>query len=227
VLQTDDRPTLDYLQMSRRINEAACAALPGFKYLFEPLVQRNSLETTHPALQKVYMVRDTIASQHADVIVFLDSDAWIQNAALLKQLVDNMYSERKQGAFSRDPYLAKNTYINSGSFIIKVNEYTMRMYNDIAEAIATDTRKWNEWPYDQYYISNYLYQNRADFFVFNPSMLNTPMGKVLRHNWLKNATMWEDMHKLQKTGPVTTLELDFNWTATLDVETFPNTNVEE
>jgi hypothetical protein len=220
VLQTDNRPALDYLQASRRVNEAACAALPGFAYRFEPLAtvyQRQMF----PATEKLFAVRDALAATDADVLVFLDSDAWIQDAGLLAQLVGMLAARAdKHGAFSRDPYLEINTYVNSGSFVLKVNDHTRRMYADITAAAVADRSKWHSWPFDQFYVSNHVHAHRADFLVFKPPVLNTPRGAVLRHNWRKNAAMWADMAALLAGGPSELRDLD--WADAVDDEPFPN-----
>jgi hypothetical protein len=93
-------------------------------------------------------------------------------------------SKNKQGYFSRDPYLKYNTFINSGSFVIKINDYTRKMYDYfVQQTIASPV---NKWPYDQKYISDYVYENKKDFIIFRPDICNTPIGKILRHGWIKH-----------------------------------------
>jgi hypothetical protein len=54
----------------------------------------------------------------------LDSDAWIQNGYWLNDIINNLINNyEKHGCFSRDPYIKINTFINSGSFIIKNNDF--------------------------------------------------------------------------------------------------------
>jgi hypothetical protein len=131
-----------------------------------------------------------------DILVFLDSDAWIQNGFWLKNIIDNLNVNNKQGCFSRDPYVKKNTFINSGSFVIKVNSFTKKMYQDIIEHLNVNNKYHNIWPFDQYYISEYVFNNKEDFMIFIPNILNTPIGKILRHNWVKNKKMYDDLNHL-------------------------------
>jgi hypothetical protein len=56
----------------------------------------------------------------------------------------------------------------------------------------------NNWPYDQYYISKYVFENKEKFTIFIPDILNTPLGKVLRHNWCKNQKMYDDLFALYR-----------------------------
>jgi hypothetical protein len=191
----------------------------------------------------------TITNAKYDAIVFLDSDAWIQDFYNLHKLVLKLLKESPslrsgedqpaiegknefigkqiQGCYSRDPYIKRNTYINSGSFIIKVNDYTKNMYKTIMSELEKDSSHWDKHPYDQYYISKYVYENRNDFIIFKPPILNTPLGSVLRHNWWKTHQMYVDLYDLlgyfhtnniQKGSP----EIDFD--EEIDNEVFPNTD---
>jgi hypothetical protein len=115
----------------------------------------------------------------------------------LNDIINNLINNREiQGCFSRDPYVKKNTFINSGSFIIKNNDFTKKMYNTLIKDLYNNNSYHNEWPYDQYYISKYIFENKENFTIFIPDILNTPIGKVLRHNWLKNQKMYDDLFAL-------------------------------
>ena len=128
ILQTDNRPSLSYLVKTSECNKMFCNKL-GYNYLFL-LLDNNKYGNIHPATKKIYIVNELLLNSDYDIIVFLDSDAWIQNGNWLKQTVDNLIENQNiHGCFSRDPYVKKNTFINSGSFIIKNNEYTKRTYN--------------------------------------------------------------------------------------------------
>ncbi len=132
-------------------------------------------------------MNEYLQSSTDDMIIFLDSDAWIQNKYWLKNILDYLNRMNEyNGAFSRDPYSIKNTYINSGSFILKVNDFTKEMYKNLIIELDDETEQNNIWPYDQYFISDYVYKNKDKFLIFVPTVLNTPDGRVLRHNWFKN-----------------------------------------
>jgi hypothetical protein len=70
------------------------------------------------------------------------------------------------------------------------------MYSDIIIQLNTNTEYHNKWPYDQFYISNFIFENKDKFNIFVPDILNTPDGKVLRHNWFKNPKMYSDIKLL-------------------------------
>ena len=107
-------------------------------------------------------------------------------------------NSNKQGCFYRDPYLINNTFINSGSFIIKINEFIKKMYDSIINEVNNNSIYHNSWPYDQYYISKYIFENKNNKIIFVPHILNTPLGQVLRHNWQKNNNMYNDLLLLQQ-----------------------------
>lgn len=200
VLQTDNRPSLHYLLKTQKINKHLCSIL-GYDYMF--LVNNNQkYKYLHPATKKIHIIYECLTyakfKSKYDVLVFLDSDAWIHNEYWLKQTIGHLMAtnpdkQNKQGCFSRDPYEPHNTFINSGSFILKINEFTIQMYKSIIDDLYSNTEYHNQWPYDQYYISKYIFEKKDSFIVFAPDVLNTPQGKVLRHNWLKNKQMHDEL----------------------------------
>jgi hypothetical protein len=195
VIQTDNRPSLDYLKKSREVNRKFCNIL-GYDYIFLEL-NNNKYGNIHPATKKIHVVNDFLQNSKYSIFVFLDSDAWIQNGNWLNDIIDNLINnDEKQGCFSRDPYVKINTFINSGSFIIKNNDFTKQMYNIIIKDLYDNITYHNNWPYDQHYISKYIFENKEKFTIFIPDILNTPIGKVLRHNWCKNQKMHNDLNHL-------------------------------
>lgn len=225
VVQTDNRPSLNYLLKTQEINKKFCDIL-GYNYLFIHL-DNSQYGKIHPAIKKIHVINDFLNNDQCDILVFLDSDAWIQNGYWLNDIINNLANNpEKNGCFSRDPYVKKNTYINSGSFIIKNNEYIKNMYNILINKLYENTRYHNCWPYDQYYISNYIYEYKEAFIIFVPDILNTPFGKVLRHNWLKNKRMYNDLTQLNADiDRLLIVNSNFELTEYLDNKPFPNINV--
>jgi len=142
---------------------------------------------------------------------------------VINNLTDN---EETQGCFSRDPYIKKNTFINSGSFILKINNFTKNFYNELITNLENDIKNniFNKYGWeDQYYISKYVFENKEKFTIFAPDILNTPIGKVLRHNWAKNQKMNDDLSILNSN--INDLCIDntfFNEKDYYDKESFPN-----
>ena len=219
VLQTDNRLSLDYLLKSQIVNKTVCDIFK-YDYLFLEL-DNNKYGDIHPATKKIHIINDFLENTNYGVLVFLDSDAWIQNGNWLNQIINNLINNKqKQGCFSRDPYVKKNTFINSGSFILKINDFTKQMYKNIIHELYSYNEFHNNWPYDQYYISKYIFENKENFVIFIPDILNTPIGKVLRHNWFKNQKMYDDLDKLielKNTDTKSFIETDY-----YDNAIFPN-----
>uniref|UniRef100_A0A6C0HSJ1 Nucleotide-diphospho-sugar transferase domain-containing protein n=1 Tax=viral metagenome TaxID=1070528 RepID=A0A6C0HSJ1_9ZZZZ len=195
VLQADNRLTLDYLIKTQRVIKLFCGIL-HYEYSFVKIDEKYG--NIHPATKKIYIINEFLKNPF-DILVFLDSDAWIQNGFCLDSIIRNLIKSNKHGCFSRDPYLKVHTFINSGSFIIKNNEYIKQMYTTIIKDLESNSKHHNKWPFDQFYISNYIFKNKQDFVIFVPNILNTAEGKVLRHNWPKNQKMYEDLEKLLYT----------------------------
>jgi hypothetical protein len=220
VLQADNRPKLNYLLKTQEVNKKFCDILE-YDYLFLE-IHNNKYGNIHPATKKIHLVNDFLENNEKyDILVFLDSDAWIQNGFWLNDIINNLINNKeKQGCFSRDPYFIKNTFINSGSFILKINDFTKQIYKNIIDDLYTNVDYHNNWPYDQYYISKYIFENKENFVIFVPDILNTPIGKVLRHNWWKNKQMYIDLDKNIDITIDKTLFIETNYD---DENNFPNT----
>ena len=204
VFQTDNRLCpgypFEFIPMDIQGNRRVCETM-GWRYEFREM-KAEYYADSHPAVGKIFMVRDFIKDElegakgtegdkGAKILVFLDTDAWIQNPERLQRLATDICQAGKMGAFSRDPYIKKNTYINSGSFVLRLESAT-QMYDDLVRAVEANPAHKNEWPWDQIYVSEYVWQNREQFFVFKPDVLNTAFGKILRHNWHKTSRKIRD-----------------------------------
>ena len=236
IIQTDNRPSLDYLIKTQKINKKFCNLINSYNsiklhqntnnynYLFITM-DNNIYKDIHPATQKIHIVDDFLKKQECDILVFLDSDAWINNIINLDIIINKLVlNKQKHGCFSRDPTFAKNnTFINSGSFIIKNNNFIKKMYSDIIKDLYSNKSYHNKWPYDQFYISNYIFTNKEKFIIFIPNILNTPNGKVLRHNWYKkDDKMRKDLDELliylDSIKPDCLLEFKQSWLKNNDKE---------
>ncbi len=113
--------------------------------------------------------------------MFLDSDAWVHSPAALGRVADDLVSADKIGSFSRDPNA----------------EPARAMYRALLDAIASDPSFHSQWPYDQWYTSQYVYAHKDRFVVYVPEVLNTPHGVALRHNWYKDERMYADLRALE------------------------------
>jgi hypothetical protein len=186
VLQTDNRLTLDYLLLTQQVNKKFC---DYFHYNYNFIHLDVSKYNMDLRTAKIFIVNEYLQESNDDIVVFLDSDAWIQDGFSLRDIINYlMINENINGCYSRDPYVNRNTFINSGSFILKNNEYVKKMYESLVKLVSDDinNKVFPEWE-DQYYISNFVLKNKDDFIIFVPEVLNTPFGKVLRHNWCKKS----------------------------------------
>ena len=227
VLQADNRPSLDYLLKSQEVNKMFCNYL-NYNYLFIEF-NNSEYQNFHPAIKKIHIVNGFLQNNICDILIFLDSDAWIQNGFWLNYLINKINNNNSiHGCFSRDPYVLKNTFINSGSFIIKNNSFTKQIYNNIINEVCNNSEYHNTWPYDQYYISKQIFENKDKFYIFAPDILNTPYGKVLRHNWYKNIKMHNDLHNLTLLNKEHLIydNYSFNIEEFYDNKCFPNINID-
>ena len=222
IFQTDNRPNLDYALLSKDVNEKTASYL-NYDYVFKDMNDFHNPENLHPATLKILIVNEQLHTlPDGEIFIFLDSDAWVQDPIHLDLLIqDFIHMEDKDGMYSRDPYISTNTYINSGSFVLKVNENNRRLYSNIIKDTYTDRSHIYNWPYDQYYISNQIYNNRDRYVVFDPIILNTPKGLIFRHNWFKQSKMYDEMKKLIVNDINPHIE-KLQYFEYLDTKPFPN-----
>ncbi len=197
VLQIDNRPALKYLLLTRKVNMKMANEL-GYDYMFQ-LFNNKQYGQIDPRSKKIYLINQFLEQCKHDVVIFMDSDAWIQNSRLLKHIIDELIkNENIHGCISRDPYVHDCTFINSGVFAIKNNEYIKNMFKQLIKDMNAYPKYLNQFPHDQFYMSNFIQDHRSDFFVLNVDVFNTPDGKAIRHNWWKNDKMYKDLHDLLK-----------------------------
>jgi hypothetical protein len=190
VLQTDNR-NADIIEYIKLINKRH-ALFINFKYHFE-YMDKKYYEHISPCTAKLFVVHNYIHNNPVDILIFLDTDAWIQNPYKLFVLVHKLIKSDKNGCISRDPYKPRDTYVNSGSFILKINDFTKNMYKYLITDLHNNQAFINKWPFDQYYFSNFVYAHKEKFMIFKPEVLNTPDGIILRQNWYKNEQMLNDI----------------------------------
>lgn len=184
----------------------------------------------HPATSKIFLIHyllNSLEHKKYDFIVYLDSDAWIQTPDYLNTLIDYLKNnEAKNGTYSRDPFMQRNTFINSGAFIIKNNNYISNMYSAMIERMKMDDSHLKKWQFDQYYISNFVFENKNDFLIFVPNVLNTPCGIIFRHNWYKTHKLYRDLYELLEISYVSGFrppEKNFDIEKYIDNNPYPNT----
>jgi hypothetical protein len=240
IVQSDNRlDTLDFLTLSKRsIEEKVIPHLEKYRpfhtytYAFID-IPRSYYQSIHPATAKIQIVSDILegklphpsnsTDEPYDILVFLDSDAWINAPDDLNALIILLQNHPdKHGCFSRDPCKMVNTYINSGSFLLKINDFNRQMYRQIIQCMENDPSHHQKWPYDQYYISNRIWEQKESFFIFQTELLNTPFGLVLKHNWKKNNRMYYDLYQILESSFQFPILKPMDFFAQLDNSPFPN-----
>ena len=229
ILQTDNRPTLNYVLLSQQVNKKVCDKF-GYKYSFIP-IDNDKYSFHFKQFAKLYIVNDFIQNLNDDILIFLDTDAWIQNGFYLQTILNNLINDTtKHGCYSRDTYGYNWTYVNSGSFIMKINDFTKMMYKELITLFEKDLKDNNNddkiifdknKKCDQYYMSNFVFTNKDSFYIFQPEILNTQFGIILRHNWPKNDKMYKDMNEILKKDIVNDNSI-FDYAKYYDKRSFPN-----
>tara|TARA_B110000037_G_scaffold40833_1_gene50526 strand:- start:1213 stop:1911 length:699 start_codon:yes stop_codon:yes gene_type:complete len=227
IIQTDNRdPDTFYLNKTMIINKRAAKKL-NYDYEF---IKFECVDNIHPAINKILIINNLLKNTNYNILIFIDSDAWCNDVINLNNIVNYLVDSDKHGCYSRDPPPCcedkeplftmdkdhNNTFINSGVFILKVNDFIKNMYNYLEELIGVNKNYLNKWPYDQYYISDFVYKNKKQFLIFHHSVLNTPTGMIIRHNWFKNDEMHKDLDFLIKN------EIDIHYDKNVNIKEYIN-----
>nr|QFG74608.1 MAG: hypothetical protein [Megaviridae environmental sample] len=215
IIQADNRdPKTFFLKKTMIINKRAAERL-NFDYEF---IKFKNIDKIDPRAMKIKIINTVLKNTKYEIIIFIDSDAWCNDVINLYNIVNYFIDSNKHGCYSREPppFDPKkepnisldtdhnNTYINSGVFMLKVNDFIKNMYDYLENELIKRPR--NRRPFDQYYISNFVYKNKNEFLIFKSNVLNTPLGKVIRHNWFKNEQMHKDLDYLIKNK----IDVDYN-----------------
>ena len=99
LLQFDNRTDIDFIKKNQEINQLACKEA-NIDYQFLDLntkytYQQNVVGST---IEKLFIISDFIQKSSHDILIFLDSDAWIQNPSALLDLIQKLkfYSDYKE-----------------------------------------------------------------------------------------------------------------------------------
>jgi hypothetical protein len=123
----------------------------------------------------------------AEIVAFLDSDAFIRDEAAFLGLVQALRAAPdRHGVLSRDPLMAKNTYINTGCLILKNSSFGRTFLDAVWRDVDVRPQYCFEWPHEQYAASLLVRSQRESFYVCKPAVLNTPCGDIVRHIWWKH-----------------------------------------
>lgn len=68
---------------TQEVNKKFCD-IYGYDYLF---LELNNIGDIHPATKKIHLVNDFLLNTYTNILVFLDSDAWIQNGYWLNDIL--------------------------------------------------------------------------------------------------------------------------------------------
>lgn len=201
ILQCDNRNPNDveYIKLSISVNKKVCDIL-GYSYHWKTIIIDNN--NVHPACYKIKIVNEFLKTSQDDILIFLDTDAWIHNTNKLQLLIHRLIDSSQHGIFSRDPYFIDNTFINSGTFILNINDFTRKMYSTISKTFHNYMQLNNSCshPFDQLFISDFVFQNKNEFIILIPEAINTPIGMIIRHNWWKQKRMYKEMNMILTHG---------------------------
>lgn len=134
-----------------------------------------------------------------DVVVILDSDAWIKDIENFGKWLTYFYNcQDKFFMFSAEPYLDVTYWlldiqqdVNGGLTILKPNEFTKKSLETIYELpnkVHTLSKFKLDWSFEQIILSYYLNNNKEflDSILQVPvDMFNTPNGSIVTHCWFK------------------------------------------
>lgn len=204
-LDNIDKVTLVYVMMKH------VAKYIGYEYEYRVI---ENIEDRHPSWAKLYNIMQEVykPTSNWDVLVVMDTDAWIRDPILFEKTVSEFHKSEKQLAVAREAYCSESynervkQVFNGGFYMIKkthiIYEFLKNVWDLPVKNIDFNLYK-SEWSWEQICL-NYVYNENKDYydtiFHFLPLIdFNTPLGQIVAHCWLKdkiNEMIIPDMLKL-------------------------------
>ncbi|AAC96428.1 hypothetical protein PBCV1_A060L [Paramecium bursaria Chlorella virus 1] len=187
VVQADNRPDHPMVVATRSLNSRICN-IKGWTYRFID-ISPHIRDDESPIMTSWRVKADVVDELDPDtIVVYLDTDAWIQHTADLELLMQDLLDNGKDGAFSRDLYVKDHCIANCGSFFALASPYFKDILKEFvrradANELIHGVEKTKAW-YDMYLFQEYILKSPERFSIYIPDILNTPQGKVIRHNWM-------------------------------------------
>jgi hypothetical protein len=192
------------------------ARLLGSEYEF---VRKDPAEAAgrHLTWIKVVAILEELEKEPKswDVLVFLDTDAWIVDAKALRERVLRPFVERedKHVLFCQEPRCAESESVgvpqvfNTGFICMKPTEVAWKFWKTVwrlPEKNPSVEKFMKEWPYDQG-CANFAFLAdgalRSAVALAPLEWCNTPAGQIVRHCWIKELVpvlLAGDMLRLDK-----------------------------
>ena len=176
----------DYWSLSVLINRLKCEAMGCAHHVLPIRAEYHA--GRHVTWGKIRVLQDFLqAHPDAEMVAFLDSDAFIRDEVAFIALVDALRAAPdRHGAMSRDPLLPRNSYINTGCLILKNSDFTRAFLDAVWNDVAVRPQYRFEWPHEQEAASAFVLRHREAFLVCKTAVLNTPCGDIVRHAWWKH-----------------------------------------
>jgi hypothetical protein len=176
-----------YWSLSLIVNALHCQFL-GWEYNFRQVseIPGRSLSWT-----KIRTILSLLLDPQFkfDLMIFLDSDAWIRQPLELKKIVEDFIHGDKFLLLSNEPNAPQNTEVNSGFMLIKPGVLATRFFQrvwDEAERTPNLAIFLTNWPWEQKVIDQLVKEPEFVCARIDVSLCNTPAGRVLRHCWWKD-----------------------------------------
>lgn len=176
----------DYWAVSALVNRLKCDIL-GCAHHLVPIRPEDHPDR-HVTWGKVRVLLDFMrARPEAEVVAFLDSDAFISDEGALLALAGALRAAPdRHGALSRDPLMPKNTFINTGCLILRNTDFSRHFLQTVWDDVEARPQYRYDWPHEQHAASQFVQGHRGRFYVCRTAVLNTPCGTIVRHAWWKH-----------------------------------------
>ncbi len=176
----------DYWAVSAIVNRLKCSIL-GCAHHVIP-IRPEDHQDRHVTWGKIRVLLDFMrAHPEAEVVAFLDSDAFIRDEVAFLALADALRAAPgRHGALSRDPLMPKNTFINTGCMILRNTDFSRRFLESVWNDVVERPQYRFDWPHEQHSASQFVQGHREAFYVCRTAVLNTPCGEIVRHTWWKH-----------------------------------------
>jgi hypothetical protein len=183
------------------------------KHNYDFKYHKGRLSNRHPGWDKIVYLKEILSTNKYDYVVWIDNDAYITNPEIRFDFICNNDPDKKLIIASEDNYRTVNELssslnynelhnlriINTGVFILKNDEWSIKFLNDVWETksntnsgvnsshkeILDGNFNYDYWPFEQGPIHIVLSKsNNEDYKIVKSEILNKFRNVHKKHNFI-------------------------------------------
>lgn len=178
-------PLWSYWELSSLINRMQCQKLHWRYHLCQSEPAADRFRTWI----KVTAILEQLLKAPEQIIVFIDSDAWIRDTEAFSEMIEEFVNSKNIFLFGRDPPVHLNTRINTGCILMKNNDEVLKFWKlvwDLPNNRSHLAKYLQDSFHEQSIVDILIEEGYSEVVQIAPiGLINSPCGTIVRHCWWK------------------------------------------